>query len=107
PEAVLVSLRSTRPISFVSAFEEPVLAPQGSGGHLRGACTQLLAHVSDIEKAYEVTDDKSWVLRAGAATEPLAALGTAVTISSLLDEVSNAVSERLAAQAPQGQDPSA
>ncbi|MER7969755.1 type I-E CRISPR-associated protein Cas7/Cse4/CasC [Streptomyces sp. NPDC005840] len=96
PEAVIVTLRSARPVSFVAAFEEPVLAPQGSGGHLRGACAQLLAHVSDIEKAYEVTDDPSWVLRAGAATEPLAALGTAVTIGGLLDEVSDAVAARSA-----------
>ncbi|MFF6955587.1 type I-E CRISPR-associated protein Cas7/Cse4/CasC [Streptomyces sp. NPDC008317] len=98
PEAVIVTLRSARPISFVSAFEEPVLAAQGSGGHLRGACTQLLAHVSDIEKAYEVTEDPTWVLRVGAATEPLAALGTGVTIGGLLDEVTDAVAGRLTAQ---------
>lgn len=96
PEAVVVTLRSARPISFVSAFEEPVLAPQGAGGHLRGACAQLLAHVSDIEKAYEVTGDPSWVLRVGTATEPLAALGTGVTIGGLLDAVGSAVAERLA-----------
>ncbi|MDT0439325.1 MULTISPECIES: type I-E CRISPR-associated protein Cas7/Cse4/CasC [Streptomyces] len=101
PEAVIVTLRSARPVSFVAAFEEPVLAPQGSGGHLRGACAQLLAHVSDIEKAYEVTDDPSWVLRAGAATEPLAALGTAVTIGGLLDEVSDAVAARSASSVRQ------
>ncbi|WP_250298966.1 type I-E CRISPR-associated protein Cas7/Cse4/CasC [Streptomyces sp. A 4/2] len=104
PEAVIVTLRSARPISFVAAFEEPVLAPQGSGGHLRGACAQLLAHVSDIEKAYEVTGNPRWVLRAGAATEPLAALGIAVTLSGLLDGVSDAVAERLAAHEPKGQD---
>ncbi|EGX58183.1 CRISPR-associated protein, Cse4 family [Streptomyces zinciresistens K42] len=96
PEAVIVTLRSARPISFVSAFEEPVLAARGSGGHLRGACAQLLAHVSDVEKAYEVTGDPTWVLRVGAATEPLAALGTAVTIGGLLDEVTDAVAARSA-----------
>ncbi|MFE7670700.1 type I-E CRISPR-associated protein Cas7/Cse4/CasC [Streptomyces albidoflavus] len=100
PQAVIVTLRSARPISFVSAFEEPVASTQGSGGFLRGACTQLLAHVSDIEKSYEVTADPSWVLRAGAATEPLAALGTEVTISGLLDEVGAAVAERVAAGEP-------
>ncbi|MFJ6729797.1 type I-E CRISPR-associated protein Cas7/Cse4/CasC [Streptomyces sp. NPDC091281] len=101
PEAVLVTLRSARPISFVAAFEEPVLAPQGSGGHLRGACAQLLTHVSEIEKAYEVTDDPSWVLRAGTATEPLAALGAEVTIGGLLDRVSDAVAERLGPRVPE------
>ncbi|MCL7381287.1 type I-E CRISPR-associated protein Cas7/Cse4/CasC [Streptomyces sp. 35G-GA-8] len=101
PEAVVVTLRSARPISFVTAFEEPVLAPQG-GGHLRGACAQLLAYVSDIEKAYEVTGDPSWVLRAGAATEPLAALGTEVTMGGLLDAVGTAVAARLTGTEPQG-----
>jgi CRISPR system Cascade subunit CasC len=102
PEAVLVTLRSARPISFVAAFEEPVLAPHAVGGHLRGACTQLLAHVSDIEKAYDVSGDPSWVLRVGAATEPLAALGTDVTLDGLLDAVGAAVADRLnaAEQAP-------
>jgi CRISPR system Cascade subunit CasC len=102
PEAVLVTLRSARPISIVAAFEEPVLAPHAVGGHLRGACTQLLAHVSDIEKAYDVSGDPSWVLRVGAATEPLAALGTDVTLDGLLDAVGAAVADRLnaAEQAP-------
>ncbi|GAA3733847.1 type I-E CRISPR-associated protein Cas7/Cse4/CasC [Streptomyces tremellae] len=99
PEAVLVTLRSARPISFVAAFEEPVLAPQAAGGHLRGACTQLLSHVSDIEKAYDVTGDPSWVLRVGAATEPLTALGTEVSLSGLLDAVGMAVAGRLEAGA--------
>ncbi|MFI0943287.1 type I-E CRISPR-associated protein Cas7/Cse4/CasC [Streptomyces sp. NPDC021020] len=102
PEAVLVTLRSARPISFVAAFEEPVLAPQAVGGHLRGACTQLLAHVSDIEKAYDVSGDPSWVLRVGAATEPLAALGTDVTLDGLLDAVGKAVADRLEKSASSG-----
>ncbi|MEV7287043.1 type I-E CRISPR-associated protein Cas7/Cse4/CasC [Streptomyces sp. NPDC093252] len=104
PEAVIVTLRSARPISFVAAFEEPVLTPLGSGGHLRGACAQLLAHISDIEKAYEVTGDPSWVLRAGTATEPLLALGTEVTIGGLLDAVGDAVTARLTDRTPQTTD---
>lgn len=99
PEAVIVTLRSARPISFVAAFEEPVLARQGVGGHLRGASEQLVSHVSDIEKAYEVTDDPTWVLRVGSATERLGALGTEVTLNSLLDAVGAAVAARLDGEA--------
>ncbi|AXI78472.1 type I-E CRISPR-associated protein Cas7/Cse4/CasC [Peterkaempfera bronchialis] len=95
PEAVVVTLRSARPISFVAAFEEPVLPKQDVGGHLYGASEQLVAHVSDIERAYEVTADPAWVLRVGAATERLGALGTEVTLSGLLDSVGDAVTERL------------
>ncbi|MEE1753539.1 type I-E CRISPR-associated protein Cas7/Cse4/CasC [Streptomyces sp. SP18CS02] len=100
PEAVVVTLRSARPISFVSAFEEPVITQEGTGGHVRAACAQLLAHVSDIEKTYEVTDDPCWVMRVGVATEPLSALGADVTLGGLLDAVSEAVTARLAARAP-------
>ncbi|MFJ6211859.1 type I-E CRISPR-associated protein Cas7/Cse4/CasC [Streptomyces sp. NPDC092296] len=95
PEAVVVTLRSARPISFVAAFEEPVLPKQDVGGHLYGASEQLVAHVSDIEKAYEVSADPAWVLRVGAATERLGVLGTEVTLSGLLDCVGDAVTERL------------
>ncbi|MYW11308.1 type I-E CRISPR-associated protein Cas7/Cse4/CasC [Streptomyces sp. SID2563] len=95
PDAVIVTLRSARPISFVGAFEEPVVAPLGTGGHLRGACAQLVGYVSDIEKAYGVSGDPSWVLRAGTATESLAALGTAVGLEELVHEVGEAVAARL------------
>lgn len=95
PEAVVVTLRTARPISFVAAFEEPVRVVADVGGHLKGAARQLLEHASDIEKAYEVTDDRSWVMRVGSATEALAALGTEVSIGGLLDAVGEAVAERL------------
>ncbi|NEA43850.1 type I-E CRISPR-associated protein Cas7/Cse4/CasC [Streptomyces sp. SID11385] len=101
PDAVIVTLRSARPISFVGAFEEPVVAPLGTGGHLRGACAQLVGYVSDIEKAYGVSGDPSWVLRAGAATEPLAALGTAVGLEELIREVGEAVAARLPGHTPE------
>ncbi|WP_435193190.1 type I-E CRISPR-associated protein Cas7/Cse4/CasC [Streptomyces sp. NRRL F-5630] len=107
PDAVIVTLRSARPISFVGAFEEPVVAPLGAGGHLRGACAQLAGYVADIEKAYGVSGDPSWVLRAGTATEPLAALGTAVGLEELVREVGEAVAARLPARTPEAGVPEA
>ncbi|MFE9251712.1 type I-E CRISPR-associated protein Cas7/Cse4/CasC [Streptomyces sp. NPDC007088] len=107
PDAVIVTLRSARPISFVGAFEEPVIAPLGTGGHLRGACAQLGGYVSGIEKAYGVSGDPSWVLRAGAATEPLAALGTAVGLEELVREVGEAVAARLPGSTPEADVPEA
>ncbi|MGW2281886.1 type I-E CRISPR-associated protein Cas7/Cse4/CasC [Streptomyces sp. NPDC001770] len=101
PDAVVVTLRSARPISFVGAFEEPVVAPLGTGGHLRGACAQLLRYVSDIEKAYGVSGDPSWVLRAGTVTEPLAALGTTVGLEELVHEVGESVTARLSGRNPE------
>jgi CRISPR system Cascade subunit CasC len=94
PEVVLVSLRSARPISYVAAFEQPVGLTE-HGGYLKGACTQLNDHMAEIEKAYGVTGDPSWVLRVGAATEPLEALGAPLPLTALLDAVDGAVAARL------------
>ncbi|WP_236246918.1 type I-E CRISPR-associated protein Cas7/Cse4/CasC [Streptomyces sp. CC210A] len=97
PEAVIVKIRSSRPISFVGAFEEPV-AGNGSG-HVPGACEQLAAHAADIERAYGDTGTSSWVLRLGKATEPLAALGTEIpSLSQLIDTVGQTVADRLERQ---------
>ncbi|MFF1794402.1 type I-E CRISPR-associated protein Cas7/Cse4/CasC, partial [Kitasatospora sp. NPDC058263] len=44
PDVVIVKLRSTRPISFVSAFERPVVADE-FGGYLETACERLVEYV--------------------------------------------------------------
>ncbi|MDX3388361.1 type I-E CRISPR-associated protein Cas7/Cse4/CasC, partial [Streptomyces niveiscabiei] len=96
PSAVIVKLRDRRPVSFVSAFEEPV--PQGSkGGYLRQSCQQLAEYVPNFEKQYgiETAHDHSWVFRVGNETEALAPLGRAVSLKTLLEEVRGAVAQRL------------
>ncbi|WP_411143385.1 type I-E CRISPR-associated protein Cas7/Cse4/CasC [Streptomyces sp. x-80] len=95
PAAVVVKLRSRRPISFVAAFEEPVTAGE-AGGFLRRSCDQLAKHVPDLERMYGLADGgQSWVLRIGAETEALAALGTEVTLPGLVTAVGDAVTARL------------
>ncbi|MFM9445161.1 type I-E CRISPR-associated protein Cas7/Cse4/CasC [Streptomyces acidiscabies] len=96
PSAVIVKLRDRRPVSFVSAFEEPV--PQGAkGGYLRESCQQLAEYVPNFEKQYgiETPTDHSWVFRVGNETEALAPLGRAVSLKTLLEEVRAAVAQRL------------
>ncbi|MDX3388359.1 type I-E CRISPR-associated protein Cas7/Cse4/CasC, partial [Streptomyces niveiscabiei] len=100
PSAVIVKLRERRPVSFVSAFEEPV--PQGTkGGYLRQSCQQLAEYVPNFEKQYgiETAQDHSWVFRVGNETEALAPLGRAVSLKTLLEEVRSAVAQRLGAGA--------
>jgi CRISPR system Cascade subunit CasC len=95
PDAVVVKLRTSRPISFVGAFEAPVLAAE-TGGHVATASRALAAFVPDIERTYGVEDSTlTWVLRIGTATESLAALGTDVGLKELVDAVGAAVAERL------------
>ncbi|MEU9313450.1 type I-E CRISPR-associated protein Cas7/Cse4/CasC [Streptomyces sp. NPDC048256] len=95
PDAVVVKLRTTRPISFVAAFEEPVRGDQG--GHVREASDRLAAYVPDIERAYgDEESTLTWVLRVGPNTLKLTDLGTETdTLSGLVAAVGSAVVERL------------
>jgi CRISPR system Cascade subunit CasC len=94
PSVVIVKLRTSRPISFVAAFEQPV--PQGpEGGFLRGSCERLATHVPELEAAYGCADDGTWLMRVGTDTEPLAALGTAMPLRDLVQAVGDTVVGRL------------
>ncbi|MEU3529294.1 type I-E CRISPR-associated protein Cas7/Cse4/CasC [Streptomyces sp. NPDC038707] len=94
PDAVVVRLRTTRPISYVAAFEDPV---RSNGGHLREAADRLAAYAADVERAYgDPETTLTWVLRVGPATLKLAELGTeAGTQRELAASVARAVAERL------------
>ncbi|MFG2856677.1 type I-E CRISPR-associated protein Cas7/Cse4/CasC [Streptomyces mirabilis] len=95
PDAVIVKLRTTRPISYVAAFEDPVRS-DGSG-HLRDACDRLAAYAQDVERAYGSQDTTpAWILRIGPHTQKLADLGTeADTLGELVNTVGQAVAQRL------------
>ncbi|MGW3148868.1 type I-E CRISPR-associated protein Cas7/Cse4/CasC [Streptomyces sp. NPDC001177] len=95
PDAVVVKLRTTRPVSFVAAFEEPVRGDQG--GHVREASDRLAAYVPDIERAYgDEASTLTWVLRVGPNTAKLADLGTeSDTLGDLVAAVGQAVAEKL------------
>ncbi|MFI2235161.1 type I-E CRISPR-associated protein Cas7/Cse4/CasC [Streptomyces chrestomyceticus] len=95
PSAVIVKLRTLRPVSFVGAFEQPV--PQGTnGGFLEEACQRLGRYVPQLEKTFGVPDgEQSWVLRVGEETQALKDLGTNVTLAELVKDVEAAVAERL------------
>ncbi|MET9530349.1 MULTISPECIES: type I-E CRISPR-associated protein Cas7/Cse4/CasC [unclassified Streptomyces] len=95
PAAVIVKLRSRRPISFVAAFEKPV-AVGAEGGYLRQSCEQLAAYVPTLEEAFGLTGDtKSWVVRVGADTEALSSLGTELPLRDLVTAVGDAVTARM------------
>ncbi|MEV7980189.1 type I-E CRISPR-associated protein Cas7/Cse4/CasC [Streptomyces sp. NPDC086519] len=95
PDAVVVKLRTTRPISFVAAFEDPIRGDQG--GHVREASDRLAAYVPDIERAYGHGDSTlTWVLRVGPNTLKLADLGTeSDSLTELVAAVGRAVTDRL------------
>ncbi|MFE2032801.1 type I-E CRISPR-associated protein Cas7/Cse4/CasC [Streptomyces scopuliridis] len=95
PAAVIVKLRTRRPVSFVAAFEKPVAVGE-EGGFLRPSCERLASYVPQLENRYGLTDGgQSWVLRVGEETEALTALGTEVTLPELMTAVGDAVAARL------------
>ncbi|WP_329087688.1 type I-E CRISPR-associated protein Cas7/Cse4/CasC [Streptosporangium sp. NBC_01469] len=95
PDAVVVKLRSSRPISFVAAFEEPCRAEPEIGGHLRQACEVLASYIPDLERAYGLTDTTpTWVLRVGKNTEALSGLGSEVSLASLVEAIGAEVARR-------------
>ncbi|MFF4652598.1 type I-E CRISPR-associated protein Cas7/Cse4/CasC [Streptomyces sp. NPDC001380] len=95
PDAVVVKLRATRPVSFVSAFEKPVTA-DASSGHMEQACARLADYVPEIERAYGDETCQTWVLRIGPATAKLSSLGTeAPSLARLVESVGAAVADRL------------
>ncbi|GAA1924438.1 type I-E CRISPR-associated protein Cas7/Cse4/CasC [Streptomyces sodiiphilus] len=92
PDAVVVKLRSDRPISFVGAFEQPT---KGDSGHVREACEKLAKYIPDVESTYDAAEGtETWVMRVGDATADLAGLGTEVTLSELVTAVGRAVQQR-------------
>ncbi|MFF4147380.1 type I-E CRISPR-associated protein Cas7/Cse4/CasC [Streptomyces sp. NPDC001698] len=95
PDTVIVKLRTTRPISFVAAFEDPVRGE--TGGYVREASERLAEYIPDIERAYGDDDSTlTWVLRVGPNTQKLAGIGTeSENIGELVAAVGQAVAERL------------
>ncbi|MGW4506852.1 type I-E CRISPR-associated protein Cas7/Cse4/CasC [Streptomyces sp. NPDC004436] len=97
PDAVIVKLRSARPISFVGAFENPI-AQDTADGHVRAACQALAEHIPAVETAFGAPADHTWILRAGKQTQDLAGLGNDVNLRELLTQVGQAVQARLEKQ---------
>ncbi|MFE7138951.1 type I-E CRISPR-associated protein Cas7/Cse4/CasC [Streptomyces sp. NPDC057644] len=99
PAAVIVKIRSRRPVSYVAAFEKPVGLGE-EGGFLREGCERLAAFAPDLEKSFGLADGpEGWVLRVGKETEALAILGKPVGLPELLDSVGEAVVARLTPEA--------
>ncbi|GGV69295.1 type I-E CRISPR-associated protein Cas7/Cse4/CasC [Streptomyces longisporoflavus] len=94
PDAIVVKLRQSRPVSFAGAFEEPTMAESGSG-HVRQASERLAEQIADVEEAFGEQAVATWVVRAGRNTAKLATVGTPVTLDELVQGVGAAVTERL------------
>ena len=98
PDAVIVRVRDRQPISFVAAFEAPVVSGDSSG-RIADAAVKLVEYTQDVERAYGESPERSWVVRVGDATKVLASLGEEVTLDELVTAVGATVAERVAVPA--------
>ncbi|MBB2910400.1 CRISPR system Cascade subunit CasC [Streptosporangium becharense] len=95
PDAVVAKVRSSRPVSFVAAFEEPCRADPETGGHLRQASEALASYVPEVERAYGVAKDTpTWVLRVGKNTEALSGLGIELSLPELVTAIGTEIVRR-------------
>ncbi|GIH72648.1 type I-E CRISPR-associated protein Cas7/Cse4/CasC [Sphaerimonospora thailandensis] len=95
PDAVVVKIRSSRPINFVSVFEEPCQADPEIGGHLRQASEALASYIPEVERAYGVGEESpTWVVRVGKNTQALSGVGVELSLPELVSAIGTEVTRR-------------
>lgn len=92
PDAVLITLRDTRGVNLVGAYEQALdaVAPVGP------AITRLAAHALEVQDAYADVPVAAWTFGPGDRLAPLAAIATRGDIDATVAAVGDAVSARLA-----------
>lgn len=91
PELVVVSVRDTQPVNLVGAFEKAVTGRD----RVADATSALTRRANEIDTAYGTTPVRSWVVRVGEETAAAATLGASVSLSELVSELGEVVTERL------------
>ena len=84
PDAVIVSVRNDRPISYVNAFEKAITEVEG---RRVVAARALASEAKNIEEVYGYEPVASYVLALGDLKEELAGLGESVTLKGLLESL--------------------
>lgn len=81
PEAVIVTVREDRPISYINAFEKPVTEKSSEGRRL-AAAHALATEAANIREAYGYESKVSYVVALGELREALSNMGESVTLRS-------------------------
>ena len=84
PDAVIVTVRNDRPISYVNAFEKAITEVKG---RRVAAARALASEAKNIEEVYGYEPVASYVLALGELKEELAGLGESVTLKGLLESL--------------------
>lgn len=86
PDVVVVSVRTDRPVSWVNAFEEPVLA-EAAGGRRDEAAGKLAAEALALETMYDAPAARTWVITSDRLAERLEGLGERANRTQMLDQL--------------------
>lgn len=84
PDAVIVTVRNDRPISYVNAFEKAITEVEG---RRLAAARALASEAKNIEEVYGYEPVASYVLALGDLKEELAGLGESVTLKGLMESL--------------------
>ena len=90
PELVYIAVRDTRPVSLVTAFEEPVEATTGKSLRVAGAETLAKEEV-EFEENYGLNPQASFVVGVSEARTAFADLAEEVTLPELADRLAAAL----------------
>lgn len=90
PELVYVTIRDTRSVSLVNAFEEPVRAADGENRRALAAA-RLAKESVDIADAYGFQPTHAFVLGLGDLTAPFAEIAEKISLPELGDRVTEAL----------------
>lgn len=108
PELVYVTIRDTRPVSLVNAFETPVLEETASNYQFADAneepktrrtvaAERLAQEARDIEEVYGFVPQAAFVLGIGDLAAPFEAIAEKTTLAGLTDRVADEL-KRLAGE---------
>ena len=92
PEAVIVTVREDRPISYINAFEKPVTEKSSEGRRL-AAAHALATEAANIRDAYGYEPKVSYVVALGELREALSNMGETVTLKELLASLESQLTE--------------
>lgn len=95
PEGIVVTVREDQPVSYVGAFEKPVIA-DGTGGHANLAAEALARWGVSLAENYGIAPVRGWTVGVGYVAETLAALGDRSNFATVPDAVADVVASRLA-----------
>lgn len=89
PSAIVITLRDTRPLSLVGAFERPVRAT--NDGFVAASVDRMAQHAAQVQESFGLEPVRQWVVGSADLQEALAGFGDLCPLPVVLDEVREAV----------------